>query len=117
MTSRTLRIQLAGERRTRFIVAGARGAVEYQRATINGGPIDIQYHSPRPWPGGYDPVLHRCNVLEGPCYLEFTYPEALDVHQKYTAAMNDEEAIWQELEQRHAAWARGELVGERGKGR
>jgi hypothetical protein len=97
-----VRTRRDGGGRVRWILAGARGAVEYHALTLRGVPNGIEYHSPRPEYTADEPV--RCDILEGPCYPTGTSLGAVSVHRAYEAAGWDEAVIWRELERRYQAW-------------
>lgn len=84
----------------RYIVAGERGAVEY--VTLAGFPLTISYHSAQPL-DGVQPA--GCDVLDSACYGDGTVLGAQELYARWRAAGQDEEVIWQALEERYSRWA------------
>jgi|SRR5580700_1725497 hypothetical protein len=100
----TVRVRRDNDRRIRYIVAGMHGAIEYHALTLDGDPLGIEHHSPRPKYDGDEAC--RCDILEGPCYPVGTSLGALDLRRRYEAAGRDDEVIWRELEIRYGVMAR-----------
>jgi hypothetical protein len=103
MTIRMIRDRRDNDGQIRYVVAGPCGAVEYH-ALRSGGPLGIEYHSPRPL-HDEDQEPSRCDILEGPCYPGGTSTGASVLHREFEAAGGDDEVIWRELEARCRAWA------------